>query len=314
MKPTINSQLNTKVPKVLFITAAGTEFAMENNGIFVDKLNVRLKDKCQLVLQNFKNLSIEIIDEKLNAYVLSDKIELNSFEAVYFKSYFRHQEQAAAITDVVNEHGIKFYGHELSNYIPVHKLSQLTRLTRNKVRVPNTIYMPTECYVEHYSEIVRKLGKDFIFKAIDASQGEDNYIVNSRDQLKSIVNNNQDRYFIAQTFIPNQSDIRVIIIKNRIKLILERSRSSDDTHLNNTSQGASAKLIEIKSFDQRLKDIALKAAEAMGRDVAGVDIMLESGTNTPYVLEVNASPQIARGVFTKDKLDIFVDIFKELVQ
>ena len=61
-------------------------------------------------------------------------------------------------------------------------------------------------------------------------------------------------------------------------------------------------------------EIALHAARVMGREVAGVDLMHELGTGKPYILEVNASPQIGTGAFMDEKIEKYCQYFKNMVQ
>jgi len=71
--------------------------------------------------------------------------------------------------------------------------------------------------------------------------------------------------------------------------------------------------MDIAEFDEYSRSLSLKAAALMNREVAGVDLMFETGTGKPYILEVNASPQIASGSFAAEKLAVYAQYFKDLV-
>jgi len=104
----------------------------------------------------------------------------------------------------------------------------------------------------------------------------------------------------------------VLVVGGVIRLVIERRRKDNSTHLNNTSQGAQAKLIALADVSPEIKETALRAANIMNREIAGVDIMEHADTKVPYVLEVNASPQIASGAFMEEKLEVFRDYFEGL--
>jgi len=302
----------TLLPKILILSSAENDENIATNNGFVARLNDRLQATCQMEWQNYHNVGLEIADGSLRAFVVSTGQDLDTFKAVYFKSYFRYHEQATAIVEALRDRGTPFSGNELKYYIPAYKLSQLARLARSGIRVPHTLYLSLEHYLTRYEEIRFKLGEAFIFKAIDGSTGDDNYLVKSKAQLAEIIAANQGKHFIAQAFIANESDLRVLVVGGNIQLVLERRRADDSTHLNNTSQGASARLLPVDHLSQALQDLSLRAAKLMNRDVAGVDVMLEAGTGTPYILEVNASPQIASGAFQEEKLAIYANYFAEL--
>jgi glutathione synthase/RimK-type ligase-like ATP-grasp enzyme len=304
--------IQSKVPSILILSSTEAAYGAVINDKFVQQLNVRLHSICTLEWQNYHNIRLDIAPKLLKVSITSDGRDISLFKAVYFKSYFRFAEQATAIAEILEDKQVTFIGNELRSYIPAAKLSQLVRLSRNGIKVPTTIYMSPEHYEGHYEELKTKLGEHFIFKVIDGAGGNDNHLVTSRSQLKSIVAVNKDKFFLAQAFIPNDSDLRVIVIAGQINLVIERRRLDNTTHLNNTSRGAGARLLPVEELSPALKDLALRATAIMKRDTAGVDIMLEKSTNTPYVLEVNASPQIASGAFIEEKLDVYTKYFREL--
>ena len=309
--PTKNT---TNVQQILLISSAENLENRATNDAFVASLNERLANQgIETVWRNYHGIGLELSADKLKAFVIDTGQSVHDFAAVYFKSYFRYHEQATAIVEALNANNTSFVGAELQEYIPAHKLSQMARLARAGIAIPKTIYLPTEHYVAQFDYVQSSLSERFVFKAIDGSTGDDNYLVSSQAQLAKIVAENSDRHFIAQEFIANDSDLRFLVVGKKLKLIIKRSRLDDSTHLNNTSQGARAELLDVASYDQAVVNLALESAAIMNRDIAGVDIMLQTGTGKPYVLEVNASPQIASGAFEQEKLAIYADYFKELV-
>lgn len=309
----MNQAVITK--QILIISSAEVEESITINDAFVDALNSAPNSEgITFVWHNYHDIGLELDEDGLHGFIVSTQQSLEDFDAVYFKSYFRYHEQATAIMETLRANNVPFVGSELKEYIPAYKLSQMARLARAGLPIPPTVFLPFEHYVDNYEYLTQKLGEKFIFKAVDGHTGEDNYLITSREQLETIVANSQGMQFIAQAFIPNDSDLRFLIVGNKLQLIIKRSRIDANTHLNNTSQGASAELQDVASYDQTVKDLALQATKLMKRDVSGVDIMLETGTGKPYILEVNASPQIASGAFVDEKLAIYTQYFKELVQ
>ena len=78
-------------------------------------------------------------------------------------------------------------------------------------------------------------------------------------------------------------DTRVLVIG---ETLLAMQRCNADDWRTNISQGASARPVEL---DDHQRTIALRAAQAVGAPIAGVDL-LQSVTGQVYVLEVNAVP------------------------
>ena len=82
-------------------------------------------------------------------------------------------------------------------------------------------------------------------------------------------------------------------------------KGAGNTHLNNTSKGGSGTLLTRKQVPDEFISMAIKAAEVLGREIGGVDILVDMTNNTPYILEVNSTPAIASGYMTEKKVEKF---------
>ncbi len=299
--------------RVLFLSSADAESTVAINDEFVSRLNSNSED-IEFVWSNYNNIGIELTPSYFKVYLLSTGEELKCFDLVYYKSYFRYQSQAVAILEYMRQHKVKYIGSELNNYIPTCKLTQLARLFCHGLAIPDTIYLPKQHYLDRYNCLVDKLGSPFIFKDVSGRTGNDNFLISSFDQFKEVLATSSPDHFIAQNFIPNDRDLRIIVLSGQIKMVIQRKRRYQTTHLNNTSKGAESTLIDVNNLDGQAGKLALEAAKAMGRDVAGVDIMINSQTGKPYILEVNASPQLGSGAFIDEKIQMIIDFCKDTLK
>src|SRR5690606_3292372 len=96
--------------------------------------------------------------------------------------------------------------------------------------------------------------------------------------------------------IPNEGDYRILVFGGKPVLALYR-RSQEESHLNNTSQGATADLVSVDAIDPTIVADVIQAAAVEKFEVAGVDAMIDRVTGRHYILEVNQSPQLATGAF-----------------
>lgn len=303
----------TKKSRIAIISSAEIDENIAINDAFVEDLNNAFRGEVVIEWHNYHDVQINIEKNRIDTFFVSTKETLKNFDAIYFKSYFRYHEQATTIAESLDFNNIRFVGSELRHYIPAYKLTQMARLAKAGFDIPKTVYLPMEHYYNNYDYLINNLSLPFIFKAIDGATGRDNYLVKNKAEFEDIVKENIGRNFIAQKFVPNKSDLRIVVIENEVRLIIERKRTDDTTHLNNTSQGADATLVDIDSFPEDTKRLAIDAAKVMNRDIAGVDVMFEEVTNKPYILEVNASPQIASGSFMDEKRKMYKDYFSSLV-
>ena len=98
--------------------------------------------------------------------------------------------------------------------------------------------------------------------------------------------NDDGTNILLQEFIKESAgtDIRAFVVGSRVVASMKR-QSLDDDFRSNLHKGGEG--VSIKLTDEE-KKIAVKAAKAMGLNVAGVDLMRSS--RGPLILEVNASP------------------------
>ncbi len=307
--------MNTKKPRILILSSAeDINESIPLNDHFVAELKKRIGNEVSIEWHNYHNIKIEYKSDELQVSLLRENKSLKDFDFVYIKSFFRYSEIAGIIAEYLYVNNVRFVSSELKDHIAATKLTQLARLAMNKLPIPQTIFMLPEQFSKRYQEVSDALGVPFIFKSIDGAGGEENYLIKSEEKLQAALKEFPEHKFIAQKFIENDSDYRLLVVDGKVQLIIKRQRAGGDTHLNNTSQGAQATLTAIDKFPHECIDMSLQAAKIMKREIAGVDLLFETGTNNPYILEVNASPQIASGAFQAEKIDIYSKYFKNMVK
>lgn len=104
-----------------------------------------------------------------------------------------------------------------------------------------------------------------------------------------------DSHTIHQSFLKQdaaQSDVRVYVVDGEIIAAMQRTATDDDWRANVARGGTPTDAASILSTHAH--DIAIRATEAIGLDIAGVDLMQHEGEW--YVLEVNPTAGF-RGLF-----------------
>lgn len=142
----------------------------------------------------------------------------------------------------------------------------------------------------HYAErIVKyKLGYPFILKVLEGTQGMGVYLVPNEIEAHELFN----RFAVAKTKIILQEfiqefkgrDLRIFIVGNKVVASMMRMASGDEFR-SNLHRGGTGQPI-VLSEDE--KEIALRAVNVLGLQVAGVDILRSK--RGALILEVNSSP------------------------
>ena len=104
---------------------------------------------------------------------------------------------------------------------------------------------------------------------------------------------------MLQEFIPNDGDYRILVAGDNI-LGIER-KAVEGSHLNNTSQGGSARLVSQDVLPEGMIADARRIARHLDMTIAGVDALIDKHTGEYYFLEVNSQPQLMSGAYVNQK-------------
>jgi glutathione synthase/RimK-type ligase-like ATP-grasp enzyme len=189
----------------------------------------------------------------------------------------------------------------------------MARLVEKNLPYPETICSSSR----QLSSLIRedKLGLKypFILKEASAYGGKMNFLVKTPEEALDLLDEHKQGVFLAQEFLPNVHDFRIIVLGGKARLVLKRSQLDARKHVNNTSAGGEGLLISLDKVPAKLIALAEEAAAALGRSsYAGVDILERSDTGEYVVLEVNQTPQIEIGAEIDAKMSVMLARISEI--
>ncbi|MDQ1268129.1 MAG: ribosomal protein S6--L-glutamate ligase, partial [Campylobacterota bacterium] len=119
-------------------------------------------------------------------------------------------------------------------------------------------------------------------------------------------------YFYVEKFIDyDNTDFRIDVVDGKFVSCYGRRASATDWRTNVTSGGS----VFLREANDEVIDLAIRAANACGVDIAGVDIIYDRKKEEYIVLEVNGIPAFATpdqekiGLdFNDRKIDMIVDL------
>jgi len=159
---------------------------------------------------------------------------------------------------------------------------------------------------DHLDKALLEVGGKFplIMKLLSGTQGIGVSIVDSYASYKSVYQTirklNPSSEILIQEKIDSNFDLRIqVIVKNLGRIsykenpdnfillgAMKRKAMKKDFRTNYSLGGE----VEKYNLPEKLKEIACNAAAAVGCHWCGVDLMIDSKTKKPYILEVNSSP------------------------
>lgn len=161
--------------------------------------------------------------------------------------------------------------------------------TENDIPYPKSAIVFSHISVE---SVVNGFQFPLILKTALGRQGKGVFLVKSIDELKNKIRelNDISPSFVIREFIPNDGDIRVFTVGYKVIGAMKRTPTREGEFRSNISQGGEGSEFDLSERED-IVELAEKASKVMQTEIAGVDIMLNSDTGDPYILEVNPGPQ-----------------------
>lgn len=175
-----------------------------------------------------------------------------------------------------------------------NKAKQYIKLAQAQIPMPTTIVAP-KVYPNftirdsgYFDTVLQKLGLPLVIKEAHGSFGMKVYLIETEQAFFEKVESLRGVDFIFQQYIRSSygRDIRVNTIGNEVVAAMYRHSETDFRA--NITNGGHAEKIELTEAQ---KELAIRAAQAVGADFSGVDLLF-GNNEEPIVCEVNAASHI----------------------
>lgn len=187
------------------------------------------------------------------------------------------------------------------------KLRSLQVLSKAGVAIPKTVFSRNTADIDDLIDMVG--GTPAVIKLARGTHGNGVVLAESKRMAKSALqalylHNEDGTNILLQEFIEESAgtDIRAFVVGGRVVASMKR-QSLDDDFRSNLHKGGAGTVTKLTEEERKM---AIKAAKAMGLNIAGVDMMRSN--RGPLVLEVNASPGF--GIEKVTKRDVTTPIIE----
>ena len=247
--------------------------------------------------------TIEIYDWKIFCH----GEDIANFDVILFREIRDHNEEAKMITTYLNEHKKIIIDERIRDGKWGSKINTYLTLSQAHIAFPKTMFFPT-IKDKDYSFVAHTLWNTFITKTINGQQGKWVYLTTNETEFDHVKKEYANEKFLFQEFIPNDWDIRVFIVWNKILWSIKRKWQEGEFR-NNVALWWSAEQVEIA---EEIAEMAVAASKILWLQIAWVDIIINKITGKPYILEVNRSPEFewfmeATGINVADKIISFLE-------
>jgi [lysine-biosynthesis-protein LysW]--L-2-aminoadipate ligase len=277
--------------------------------IICDK--VRFEEKALYEKTQSKGIKSKIVDAKtitIGTYSKTKDFQLGDVILQRSVSYYRGLYLTACL---------EFLGFEVINRFDVgqtcgNKLITSIKLAENKIPSPKTQFAFS---AESGLESIKKTGFPLVLKPIVGSWGRGIYPLRDLETASMIIEMREEDdsplsriYYIQEMVDRPPRDIRCIVIGDEVLTAIYRYSSQSEWRTNVALGGK----VELAPITKEMEDLALRAAEAVGGGILGVD-MMEDKNRGLVVHEVNNTVEF-RGAASVSRADIPNQMIKYAVK
>ncbi|NVJ97980.1 MAG: 30S ribosomal protein S6--L-glutamate ligase [Alphaproteobacteria bacterium] len=179
------------------------------------------------------------------------------------------------------------------------KLRSFQLLSRKGVGLPVTAFAHGTSEADDLIDMVG--GTPVVIKLLEGTQGVGVVLADTKDAARSMIQafGKLKADILVQEFIKEAGgeDLRCLVIGDKVVAAMKR-KGAEGEFRSNLHRGGSSQTVRITPEE---RSTAVRAAKAMGLNVAGVD-MLRSN-HGPVIMEVNSSPGL-EGIETATGIDV----------
>ncbi|AZZ96940.1 ATP-grasp domain-containing protein [Pseudoalteromonas sp. R3] len=215
----------------------------------------------------------------------------------------------------------------LSQAIPTLNNYEAFALAEDKFRTSHLLNSQGICTADYrlchkndmdgLKQALRDFGGKLIYKPTDGWGGVGIVKIDSEqalDMLLPFLSRTDLRYFYVERFIDyDNTDYRIDVVDGKFVGCYGRKAPKDDWKTNITSGGS----VFVREPDDQVVELAIRAANTLGLEIAGVDLIYDREREEYVVLEVNTIPafatpeQEALGInFNQAKIDAMVELIE----
>ena len=241
-----------------------------------------------------------------NNQIFIDGRRLEEFDYVLIGLTEKHKHISPIVKQYLINKNIPFifYGHKRDHID--FKSFEIYNLSSNNIPIIPSLISRDQNTIANF---IDQYAIPFITKPINGRKGREILQHESIDSILDAVQKSEIP-LIIQPMIPNDGDYRVWILKGKVIGVIKRSPNAEEEFRSNISLGGTA---QVASLPDDVLDMAIKSAQILDLDMAGVDIIQDINTKKYYIMEVNAAPQF-NGFMATTGINLFEIITKYIIK
>ncbi len=233
-------------------------------------------------IEEFKNFDGVTVGSFLDINYTSDSNDLNfketslsKFDLIYFRMVGKSLEIATLVANFAIKNNIKLVDELYSNTnlmpMTLAKSIEMRKLCESGISIPKTVFGDFS-----------KLEFPFIVKSTSGQKAREVWLVNNQEELDKLKAEKYEKgkFYFAQALVPNAERVRVLIVGDKAIGAIKRHTKWNKSHVKET----------LNPIPAEIEKLAVDSAKAVGLNISGIDILVNSETNEMFIIEANAAP------------------------
>ncbi len=240
-------------------------------------------------IEEFKSFDGVTVGSFLDINYTSDSDDLNfketsltKFDLIYFRMVGKSLEIATLVANFAIKNNIKLVDELYSNTnlmpMTLAKSIEMRKLQEAGIRIPKTVFPAGGGAGGDFS----KLEFPFIVKSTSGQKAREVWLVNNQEELDKLKAEKYEKgkFYFAQALVPNAERVRVLVVGDKAIGAIKRHTKWNKSHVKET----------LNPIPAEIEKLAVDSAKAVGLNISGIDILVNSETNEMFIIEANAAP------------------------
>ena len=284
----------------------------EKKEAFAGYLAKKLVGKVKVVLARFSDLIFDVDGQNLQIKIEDVPFKIKDFDLVYFRragdTFF---SLAGTLAVCLNYWGKRFFDTTFESIGPAgDKFTSYIRLSLAGLPTIPSFFCWHDKIESKKEEIISKFGLPLVAKQLSSQRGKGVYLLKSRKDFDSLSKDYPEGEFMFQKYCESEKEYRVLVLKGMVGAFERKIRTDPQEFRSNVALGAREEFIDIKKIPPKMKEVAIKAAEALGIQIAGVDILIDK-EGEMWLLEASRGPGLTYDPKISPELKSFASFFAE---
>lgn len=260
--------------------------------LFSDLISKKIGSGVEVKLARFADLAFYISVGHVEVTI--EEEDITNYNLVYFRrAGCDFSIMAATLASALDFLGINYIDRTFGNIGPLgSKMTSLVRLATGGLPIIPTFYCWNEKIKDQVQQITERFEYPLVAKELGTQLGRGVYKIAKKADFYYLPlrsKNKSENQYLFQKMIGKQEEFRLLVLGDKVA-VAERKIAAKDEFRSNVALGAKEEFFDPSKLSEEVKDIAVKAAQLLKIDVAGVDILIEANTHKPWLLEVNRGP------------------------